>query len=298
MSQEQNMPAEYTAQNDPITAMAERYGMMPQALYNTLRQTVFAAARNDAEFDALCLIAKTYGLNPITREIYAFPSKGGGVVPLIGIDGYIAVMNRQPSFDGLEFAYSENLVAVGNVKSAPEWCEARIYKKGCTRPTVVREYMDECFRPTEPWRSHPRRMLRHKALAQCVRTAFGMSGVYSDLDEAEALTVSVEETKRDVNAAINAAIEAPAQEPKKRGRPRKVQQEPAPAPTLEPVQETVQESPAQDAVKIEEAFELYLEDNDINSIKANDICMRMIQNGEAADLLAAKTLFVQRSMSV
>ena len=71
MSQETNMPVEYTAQNDPITAMAERYGMMPQALYNTLRKTVFAAARNDAEFDALCLIAKQYGLNPITKEIYA-----------------------------------------------------------------------------------------------------------------------------------------------------------------------------------------------------------------------------------
>lgn len=298
MSQETNMPVEYTADNDPITAMAERYGMMPQALYNTLRKTVFAAARNDAEFDALCLIAKTYGLNPITREIYAFPSKGGGVVPLIGIDGYIAVMNRQPSFDGLEFAYSENLVAVGNVKGAPEWVEARIFKKGCTRPTVVREYMDECFRPTEPWRTHPRRMLRHKALAQCVRTAFGMSGVYSDLDEAEALTVSVDETKRDVNAAINAAIEAPAQEPKKRGRPRKVQQE-QPAPVAEPVQEPVQETPAaQDAVKIEEAFELYLEDNDINSIKANDICMRMIQDGEARDLLEAKQFFVLRAMSV
>lgn len=305
MSQETTAPVEYTAQNDPITAMAESYGMMPQALYNTLRKTVFAAARTNEEFDALCLIAKTYGLNPLLKQVYAFPSKGGGVVPLVGIDGYIAVMNRQPSFDGLEFAYSENLVTVGNVKGAPEWVEARIFKKGCTRPTVVREYMDECFRPTEPWRSHPRRMLRHKALAQCVRTAFGMSGVYSDMEEAEALTVSVEgTTKTDVNAAINAAIESPAQEPKKRGRPRKVQQEPAHAPApasaqeAQPVDNCGVTNNENTAHEIEDAYEIYLEDNDINSIKANDICMRMIRDGEARDLVDAKHIFVTRAMSV
>ena len=102
MSQQESMPVEYTAQNDPLACLAERYGMLPQALYNTLKATVFSAARNDAEFDALCLIAKQYGLNPITKEIYAFPSKGGGVVPLVGVDGYVSMLNRQPDFDGLE----------------------------------------------------------------------------------------------------------------------------------------------------------------------------------------------------
>ena len=300
MSQEQNMPVEYTADNDPITAMAERYGMMPQALYNTLRKTVFASARTNEEFDALCLIAKTYNLNPITKEIYAFPSKGGGVVPLIGIDGYIAVMNRQPSFDGLEFAYSENLVTVGNVKGAPEWVEARIYKKGCTRPTVVREYMDECFRPTEPWRTHPRRMLRHKALAQCVRTAFGMSGVYSDMDEAEALTVSVDETaKPNVNDAITAAIEAPAPaQPKRRGRPPK-QAQPAPATEPAPQPEPVQEpQPAPNALEIEESFQDYVFDSGMDAIAAGKVLEQLVSTGEARDMLDAKHLFVTRNMSV
>ena len=33
------------------------------------------------------------------------------------------------------------------------------------------------------WLSHPRRMLRHKALVQCARLAFGLAGLH-DLDEA------------------------------------------------------------------------------------------------------------------
>lgn len=54
--------------------------------------------------------------------------------------------------------------------------------------------MDECRREpfktregreiTGPWQSHPKRMLRHKAMIQCARLAFGFAGIY-DKDEAE-----------------------------------------------------------------------------------------------------------------
>ncbi|EKJ46221.1 phage recombination protein Bet, partial [Escherichia coli EC1869] len=54
--------------------------------------------------------------------------------------------------------------------------------------------MDECrrepFKTREgkeiigPWQSHPKRMLRHKAMIQCARLAFGFAGIY-DKDEAE-----------------------------------------------------------------------------------------------------------------
>ncbi|EOJ4766922.1 recombinase RecT, partial [Escherichia coli] len=37
---------------------------------------------------------------------------------------------------------------------------------------------------TGPWQSHPKRMLRHKAMIQCARLAFGFAGIY-DNDEAE-----------------------------------------------------------------------------------------------------------------
>lgn len=294
MSQQENMPVEYTAQNDPVTAMAEKYGMLPQALYNTLRKTVFAAARNDAEFDALCLIAKQYGLNPITREIYAFPAKGGGVVPLVGVDGYVSMLNRQPDFDGLEFRYAEQGVAAGVAKNAPEWCECLIYRKGKSMPVTVREYLDECFRQTEPWKTHPRRMLRHKALCQAVRVAYGFSGVYSDVDEYE--TVTVEDAKPNVNAAITAAIETPAPaQPKRRGRPPKAQPAPAPAPAPEPTQES---QPAYNALEIEERYQDYIFDSGMDAIAAGKVLEQLVNTGEARDLVDAKNLFVMRGLTV
>ena len=51
-------------------------------------------------------------------------------------------------------------------------------------PTSVRDYLDEVRRTRLPWLTHPRRMLRHKALVQCARLAFGLVGIH-DHDEAQ-----------------------------------------------------------------------------------------------------------------
>ena len=56
--------------------------------------------------------------------------------------------------------------------------------------------MGECKRGTQPWQSHPKRMLRHKAMIQCARLAFGFSGIY-DEDEAQRIV------ERDVTPAAN-----------------------------------------------------------------------------------------------
>ena len=63
-------------------------------------------------------------------------------------------------------------------------CTCTIYRKDREHPIEVTEYLSECKRSTGPWGSHPRRMLRHKAMIQCARIAFGYVGIY-DQDEAE-----------------------------------------------------------------------------------------------------------------
>jgi hypothetical protein len=60
----------------------------------------------------------------------------------------------------------------------------RIWRKDRNRPIAVTEHLSECKRNSEPWKME-HRMLRHKALMQCARYAFGFSGV-TDEDEAQA----------------------------------------------------------------------------------------------------------------
>lgn len=63
-------------------------------------------------------------------------------------------------------------------------CTCKIYRKDRRVPTSITEYLTECKRNTDPWNSHPSRMLRHKATIQCARVAFGFAGI-KDPDEAE-----------------------------------------------------------------------------------------------------------------
>jgi hypothetical protein len=59
-----------------------------------------------------------------------------------------------------------------------------MYRKNTSRPVTVTEYMNECKRNTDTWKTWPARMLRHKATIQAGRYAFGISGII-DPDEAE-----------------------------------------------------------------------------------------------------------------
>lgn len=148
-------------------------------LIETLKATAFKGQVSDAQMTALMVVANQYGLNPWTKEIYAFPDKNNGIVPVVGVDGWSRIINEHPMFDGIEFEQTDEL------------CTCIIYRKDRGHPIKVTEYMAECNRNRSgsgsgmgPWFSHPRRMLRHKAMIQCARIAFGYGGIY-DHDEAE-----------------------------------------------------------------------------------------------------------------
>lgn len=161
-----------------LVSMASRFGMEPQAFEATLRATVVPANASREQFAAFLLVAKEYGLNPLTKEIYAFPTRGGGIQPIVGVDGWANLINSHPSCDGFEFV--DSLTDKGELISIT----CRIYRKDRAHPVEATEYMAECKRATDTWKQWPRRMLRHKALIQAARYAFGFSGII-DPDEWE-----------------------------------------------------------------------------------------------------------------
>lgn len=140
-----------------------------------LKATAFKGQVSDAQMSALLIVASQYGLNPWTKEIYAFPDQNNGIVPVVGVDGWSRIINSHPQFDGMDFVQDD------------ESCTCVIYRKDRNHPVKVTEYLSECKRPVKPWQSHPKRMLRHKSLIQCARLAFGYVGIF-DQDEAERIT--------------------------------------------------------------------------------------------------------------
>lgn len=152
-----------------LAAMAARIGADPHELLTTLQQGVFKDAK-PAEFQALVITAQEYQLNPILKELYAFPAKGGGIVPIVSIDGWLKIINRQKNFDGMSV----------DISNDGKTATCTIHLKDRGHPVVVSEYLDECSRNTEPWKTMPRRMLRHKAIIQAGRVAFGIGGIFDE----------------------------------------------------------------------------------------------------------------------
>jgi len=174
-----------------IAKLAERFALgNASEATEILKATAFKGPATDAQMTALCVVAQQYGLNPFTRELYAFPDRNNGIVPVVGVDGWSRIINDNPQFDGMDF------------KQDDESCTCTIYRKDRSHPIVVTEYMTECKRDVAPWKSHPRRMLRHKAMIQCARLAFGFAGIY-DQDEAERIAEAapIEGTARRVTEA-------------------------------------------------------------------------------------------------
>ena len=172
-----------------LLTMAARFGMEPKAFEATVRGTCGCKGATAEEFAAFLLVANEYGLNPVTKEIYAFPTRGGGIQPIVGIDGWITMANNHPQFDGVE--HIDRLDDGGQLVAIT----ARVFRKDRSHPIEVTEYLAECKQGTDPWKKWPARMLRHKATIQAIRYAFGFSGIV-DPDEADRMRPSV-------NVAVN-----------------------------------------------------------------------------------------------
>lgn len=173
--------AEQAAMPSLVTKFASRFGVEANKLVATLKSTAFKGDVSNEQLMALLIVADQYGLNPWTKEIYAFPDKHNGIVPVVGVDGWSRIVNEHAQFNGMEFEYGPSSQ---KHKGAPEWIACTIWRKDRQHHTRVMERLEECYRATGPWDSHPGRMLRHKTFIQCARIAFGFAGIY-DEDEAQ-----------------------------------------------------------------------------------------------------------------
>lgn len=198
-----------------MARMAAEYGVDKDKLAKTLSTTIFGQKEGNQiipptpeEMMTLLVICDQYN----TRQVYAF-AKGGKVVPIVSIDGWLAIINRQPDYDGLTIRFSEKEIEIGGVK-IPEYCECSIRRKGMSQPITIPEYARECYQKTMVWGSYPRRMLRHKAIIQCARVAFGLSGIY-DEDEGQNIIDAEELNAAPAKAASRSEKTLPAAQPKK-----------------------------------------------------------------------------------
>ncbi len=114
----------------------------------------------------LLRMMQTLSLDPLCEEIGFTQYDDGQWQVFITIEGCSKLLNQHPQFNGLVFTQADTLI-----DGVPEWIECAIYRKDREVPTTVREYLTEVRGENAIWQKMPRRMLRHRALQQCVRLA-------------------------------------------------------------------------------------------------------------------------------
>jgi len=131
-----------------------------------------SAAPNTPEtvqLNVLRLISK-HELDPFADEISVHQYEDGHWQAFITIDGWSKLINSHPAFSGISFTESTELVG-----GIPSWMGCAIYRNDRVVPIEVKEYLCEIQTEHSIWKEMPRRMLRHRVLAQCARLAFGVS---------------------------------------------------------------------------------------------------------------------------
>jgi phage recombination protein Bet len=170
---------------DIVARSVDRSGLPYDSFVRLIIQSALSRLSiwSQADLERLLLIAERLGLDPLSNEIYAlekYASVGqkAQIIFVVGVDGWTKIINSHPAFDGMKFVES----APGD-DELPLYFECTIFRKDRKVATSVREYMYEAHTNQGAWLTHPRRMLRHKAMVQCARLCFGLSGIY-DPDEA------------------------------------------------------------------------------------------------------------------
>ena len=115
---------------------------------------------------ALLRTTQSLRLDPLIDEVGFTQYEDSHWQVFITVNGCSKLLNQHPQFNGLSFTQSERLI-----EGVPEWIECSIYRKDRILPITIREYFIEVKAEQTIWQKMPRRMLRHRALQQCVRMA-------------------------------------------------------------------------------------------------------------------------------
>lgn len=151
---------------------------------------------SDAEMAYCFQVARSLGLNPITKEIFFVPRKQKNekgqwverIEPLVGRDGLLAIAHRSGVLAGMEttvLVRDSPTYVNGTWSSKPDLvATCSVWVKNSDRPFVVSVSYSEYVQltsdgqPTKFWKDKKITMLGKVAESQALRRATATSGVY------------------------------------------------------------------------------------------------------------------------
>lgn len=124
------------------------------------------------QFTSIC---RAYGLNPLKRQIYAFPTKYGtreeSFAVIIAYENFL----QRAEKTGLLTHWSTEFSAAKTLDGKPDIaCTITIERRDWARPFVHTVYLSEYTKDNHFWRKSPRTMLKKVTVAQGFRLCFSL----------------------------------------------------------------------------------------------------------------------------
>lgn len=171
----------------------------------TLKQTV-AQGLTDPEFALFVEFCKGTGLNPLKKEIWAIKA-GNRLQLMVGINGFWAIANSHPQFDGSELEIETD------DRGKPIKAICKIYRKDRRFPSIGIALLSEYGKASPIWQSMPSVMLTKCAESVAIRKAFPqeLNGLYSEEEmpvsySAEAIATPTAGVPVKVRAALSGGV--------------------------------------------------------------------------------------------
>ncbi len=164
--------------------LASFLGIEKGMMLETLKAQCFPGKRpdevSDTQLAAFVSTANVLQVNPlIPGMLYAYPSKNGGVVPILGPDGTFKKLDEHIANGKLEGF--ECVVFPEDVTQKPTHATATIYRKNAKPATYTALFSEWAVSGSPVWGSKPRHMLWTRAIKQAARQV--IHGLPMDAEE-------------------------------------------------------------------------------------------------------------------
>lgn len=161
--------------------LAAFIGMERGAMLDTIKAQCFKGNPqniSNEQLAAFVSIAVEMGVNPLLPGmLYAFPTQGGGIVPMMGPDGVYKKLSEHPEIESWETE-----VFPADVALPPTHATTKIFRRGREKPLSYTALVSEWKVGNNPnWNTRPRHMIGLRSLKQCARQI--IHGIPHDEDE-------------------------------------------------------------------------------------------------------------------
>jgi phage recombination protein Bet len=143
-----------------------------------LMRNVVAKNCSEPEFKMLMYIANKYGLDPLTKQIWAIKRNDRDPALIFaGRDGFLAIAHRSGQFDGMQSGVTYGVNKEGKKIPISAWC--KVWRRDMSHAFETEVPFDEYNTGFSVWKSHPSAMILKVAESVCLRKAFSIDGIYS-----------------------------------------------------------------------------------------------------------------------